>query len=753
MSINPPGLHDLTYEDLVRDLLNRVPAHTREWTDVRPGDPGRTLIELFAFLADAILYRANLIPERQRLVFLRLLGIQMRPATPARTLVTLHLDDPAQTSAVILQSLAKVSGPVDFETTSEVTVLPVTAEAYARRPLSDNENRVYGDMIHNLGTLYLGTDRASQARGYVTTPVFLGGAPEVDGFDLINDTVDKCLWLALLAPVAASAEEQPAHNEAVRQALGRSTGGGQQLISIGSLQAITMPEWNDEDIGPRAAIPHIWEITGLDRRGQVTYSALDQVVDTTAGLTRRGYERLVLPGPQFIGAPSNDVRQHINAGTGDMPPRLDDPDRAARLVAWLRLRPTIRLESLRLSWVGINAVEIDQRQTITARIVGTSDGGSDQQMNLPGAGVEPESLVIQVEEEGRGFVDWQRIDDINLAGRSSRVYVLDAEAGTIRFGDGVRGQVPGPGRRIRLAFMRAGGGSAGNLPPGSLTDIQARELDGRRATGLVVAQPLAVEGGIDAETLVEAERRIPLVLRHRQRAVTTADYRTIAAETPGLQVGRVELLPRFKPHQMRENVPGIVSVMVLPFKPPPGPGNPRPDRPFLETVYAHLDPRRPLGTELYVIGVDYVPLGLSVGVEIADGFDREDTLRNVRLALRQFLWPLQGGGPQGTGWPLGKTVEDRELELVAARVPGVQSLFGDRLNVFVRNATGDGWEMKQRATPTALINIPLERWQLPELISVVAVGDDSPPGDLRGVPNPFDEVGGVPIPIVPEVCY
>ncbi|MEZ4639658.1 MAG: hypothetical protein R2856_32645 [Caldilineaceae bacterium] len=47
---------------------------------VAPGDPGLTLIELFSWMADALLYRANLIPERQRLAFLRLLGMTMRPA-------------------------------------------------------------------------------------------------------------------------------------------------------------------------------------------------------------------------------------------------------------------------------------------------------------------------------------------------------------------------------------------------------------------------------------------------------------------------------------------------------------------------------------------------------------------------------------------------------------------------------------------------------------------------------------------------
>ena len=88
MPIPLPVLDDRTYDDLVGELLARIPAHTPEWTNPRLGDPGVTLVQLFAWLGDTLLYRANRIPERQRLAFLRLLGEQMRPALPARTLVT-----------------------------------------------------------------------------------------------------------------------------------------------------------------------------------------------------------------------------------------------------------------------------------------------------------------------------------------------------------------------------------------------------------------------------------------------------------------------------------------------------------------------------------------------------------------------------------------------------------------------------------------------------------------------------------------
>ena len=89
MPIKPPALDDRSYDDLVAELLARIPAHTPEWTHPRPGDPGRTLIDLFAWLGDTILYRANLIPERQRLAYLRLLGMPLKPAAAARGVVAL----------------------------------------------------------------------------------------------------------------------------------------------------------------------------------------------------------------------------------------------------------------------------------------------------------------------------------------------------------------------------------------------------------------------------------------------------------------------------------------------------------------------------------------------------------------------------------------------------------------------------------------------------------------------------------------
>src|SRR5690606_31978932 len=143
------------------------------------------------------------------------------------------------------------------------------------------------------------------------------------------------------------------------------------------------------------------------------------------------------------------------------------------------------------------------------------------------------------------------------------------------------GRIPDAGRRVRVARLRSGGGRAGNLAPGSLAKIEGlRGPDGRPVSAkLKVTQSLPTEGGEDAETLAQAERRIPSLFRDRDRAVTEEDYRRIAADTPGVRMGRVAVMPRFKPQQRRPDVPGVVTVMTLPAREGHAAPAPRPDRP------------------------------------------------------------------------------------------------------------------------------------------------------------------------------
>lgn len=733
MPIRPPALDDRSFEDLVADLVRRIPAHTPEWTTASEGDPGRTLIDLFAWLGDTILYRANLIPERQRLAFLRLLGAGMRPAVPATGLIQVAIGNPAVTAPVTLPLHSTIDKPVPFETLSEATIHAVEAKPYIKRMPSVAEDAKLRELLPDLGDLYGVT---GTPRGYVTTPVFAQpGAGEI--VDLATQCRDHCLWFALL-----SAKPDPAQVAAVREELGGGDSNRRRSINVGVAPAIAMPE-GFEDIGIRARIPHVWEIcTGRGEGDE--YLALDVLADGSMGLTRTGVVRLLLPGKDDIGAPTNDVLQYYRAGVGDRPPRIDDPLVAQRLVTWLRLRPALKgpLAGLRLSWAGANAVAIEQRRTSGRQTIGQGTGGSDLELSLGSASVEAASLIVDVEEE-EGMRSWRRVPDTAAARRDERVYTLDPEAGTIRFGDGVRGMVPALGRQIQVARMRAGGGFHGNLPQGTIKTIAAPP----GAPPVKVTQPLPTRGGSDAESLVEAERRIPQLIRNGARAVTAADYKEQALRTPGVAVARAEVLERFKPHQRRDHVPGVVSVMVLPQREGLNAPAPRADRPMLETVHAWLDERRPLATELYVVGPDYVPIGVSAAVELVDTSQREAVLDAVSQAIRLHLWALAPGGPDGGGWPLGRDVDDRLLETAIGRVAGVRAVAPVRL--FVRHGNERRWR-PVREDSTGRGHIRIQRWQLPELLMLAVAEGDAASPSLP--PRGFAGDGGLAVPVVPELC-
>ncbi|HZW73940.1 MAG TPA: baseplate J/gp47 family protein, partial [Caldimonas sp.] len=660
---------------------------------------------------------------------------------------------------------ATLSGAVPFETLGETTVLPVSAEVYIKRSLSDADASRMGGVIQGLTRIHR---ISGQAVPYQTSAIFDGGRAEPDGVDVFAQSTDRALWIALLAPPTAQPQDQPSVNDAACKALGGGDTGVPSLLSIGVVPALKLPDLFEEVNAP-TPVPVMWEITTQGRTPLDTdYLTLGPLPDSgsatstgepTNGLTRPGVLRLSLPDKKFIWAPSNDVGVNARAGVGDAPPRLDDASKAARLLAWLRLRPKPGedVSSLPLAWIGINAAQVDQRATLSGQVLGVSSGAADQVFQLPQGSVDPDTLAIQVEEVGVGYRDWSRVEDLaaisadaNVA-REARAYELDAEAGTLRFGDGVRGFVPERQMRIRLAKGRFGGGRAGNLAAGSLAQIAAKRVDQSDAPAMKVLQPLAMSGGDDAETIEIAQSRIPAMLRHRDRAVTVDDYRRLAAETPGVDVGRVEVLPRFKPRDRRPDVPGVVSVMALPAQAVSGPPNPRPDRPFIERVHAYLSARTPLSAELYVIGCEYVPLGLAVGVTIRDGYARDKVLFDVREALKTMLWPLAPGGLESQGWPLGRDVRERELDVDISRVAGVLEVNG--VSLFARSGSGADatWRLLPRNTPDGTQTLPLTDWQLPELLSVIVTDGDAPT-DLSALPNPFADGNAVAVPVVPEVC-
>jgi hypothetical protein len=80
MLLQLPKLDDRTYAELVAEARTLIPTYDLIWTDHNPSDPGITLIELFAWLTEMLIYRVDQIPDGHQLAFLRLLnGPDWRP--------------------------------------------------------------------------------------------------------------------------------------------------------------------------------------------------------------------------------------------------------------------------------------------------------------------------------------------------------------------------------------------------------------------------------------------------------------------------------------------------------------------------------------------------------------------------------------------------------------------------------------------------------------------------------------------------
>jgi predicted phage baseplate assembly protein len=123
-------LDDLTFEQIATELIRRIPAYTPEWTDNNDSDPGITLIQLFSWLAEMIIYRLNQVPEKNYYAFLQLLGVSLNLPTAAKAELTFTLSSPNLSAGVSIpggtpvQAAASAGGsPVIFET--DVTFLAV----------------------------------------------------------------------------------------------------------------------------------------------------------------------------------------------------------------------------------------------------------------------------------------------------------------------------------------------------------------------------------------------------------------------------------------------------------------------------------------------------------------------------------------------------------------------------------------------------------------------------------------------------
>ncbi|MGW1001997.1 putative baseplate assembly protein [Streptomyces sp. NPDC002520] len=333
-------------------------------------------------------------------------------------------------------------------------------------------------------------------------------------------------------------------------------------------------------------------------------------------------------------------------------------------------------------------VEAAHAETVVEEVLGLSEGVAGQGFRVARppvvAGEAP--FVVEV-AEGRGWVEWTRVDDFAHSTPYDRHITLDPNSGQVDFGPAVRepdgtlrlyGAVPPKGAPVRVRSYRTGGGRRGNVARGALRVLRSSlpfvaRVENRRPA----------LGGVDGETVENARVRGPMTLRTLHRAVVPHDYELLAREVAP-DAARVACVPAGPAEgEQPPEQSGGVRLLVVPAGGNDEQGRIRfqeliPPQDTLAMIASYLDERRPIGTRLVVEPPYYQ--GVTVVASVVPGRGvAADRLREAALAaLYGYFNPLSGG-PEGQGWPFGRPVHSGEVFAVLQRVPGVDLVEDVRL--------------------------------------------------------------------------
>lgn len=776
MPLTVPSLDDRRYQDLLDEALARIPVYTPEWTNFNKSDPGVTLIEVFAFMVENLLYRANYIPERNRLKFLSLLGIPLHPGGAARGLVTFQNERGPLQAVTLNKDLEVNAGSLPFRTEIGVDVLPIEAQLYTKRRLQ-NPSQAIKDYYKQLYSSYAGSSalNLSDPPLYETILFSPRGTQSVD----LTQTIDGSLWIALLGR-AADRPFDDAKKAEIREALAG------RILSLGFVPQLSEPNKTLPPGGyaePQTENLLLYYMPRMENNATLPTDAADRVARYEKLEPLKSDNVLLTPGIVQLMLPTEDQLQlwknldPLETGVGDFPPSLEDTALNERLITWVRVKAEAKAQA-RFQWVGINATFAAQRAHVPNELLPGGTGQPDQSVFLSHRPVIADSVVITITPNSTNIPEvWQRIDDMLSAGPEvpapdprdhpgtpirtdlpSRVFTVNAESGEIRFGDGTRGARPPFDSTIRATYDYSEG-AEGNVGIGAVNNSPALPA------GIRVSNPVPTWGGAEPETVADGEKQITRFLQHRDRLVNADDFETIVRRTPGVDVGRVEVLPAFHPDLgLTEpgGAPGAVTLMLIPRYDPVNPNAPMPDRLFMDAVCSYIDSRRLVTTEVFLRPPSYRNVWVSVGISPVARLSLAQVIADVKAAITTFLAPLTVPAPVSTrppmavpgqpltgsettvlyasgtdmndGWALGKPVLKLELMAVVSRVPGVL-LVRDLLLIDENGAPQE--------------TIAMTGLDLPRLMGIaVSAGDPQ----LIGQPVTTTTDAFVPLPIVPEEC-
>ncbi|MEA2371768.1 MAG: hypothetical protein QOH12_2162 [Solirubrobacteraceae bacterium] len=589
-----PQLAEPTRQAVRGEVAGRIAAYTPEWTNRRPDDAGVALVRAYGTLAEAVNVRLNLAPRKLALEHLDIAGVRALEAQPAQAVLAIGVGPRAPAPVDVPAGSAFVGPgagvPMVIETLRDCQAVPGTLATVAA--LADSW--IIGDRPDDLGGL---------------AP--FGPRPHVPAE----------LWLGIDSPVAPA---------------------GLLSIAVQLVATPTTAAFSADATTPPGAQPTLrWEALT-----SAAASELPVDHDDTNGLTQDGVLALRVD-PTSTWDPRT------------LPSRPGDPPRY-----WLRARlitndyPAGR-RLARITLNGVTAIAARSiRGDVLDQVARPASGRSTYRLSqVP---VVPGSLLIDVADASAdvfGAQDptslemvWSEVDDLANAGPEDRVFVLDAAAGIVTFGDGVEGRaVPDGYRNVIARVYAAGGGTSGLPAPGDLLPAQ------RTSPNLTGATVLTITGGADAETAGELVQRGPTEISSRGRAVAPGDYATLALGARGVDVARAHCLPGRDPRSTGAVAPGLVGIVVVPrTRGASGPPEPTPS--VLRSVADHLAREVGIvGAEVVAVAPRYRQIAVQAVLVARAGSDLAGAGSAARDVIDHWLDPLDGF--DGTGWPFGGAVQ------------------------------------------------------------------------------------------------
>jgi predicted phage baseplate assembly protein len=567
---------DRPFEELFRELRDRVPRYNPRWTNFNESDPGITLMQLFAWLAEMTLHRMSDVPRKNYMKFAELLGLELGAPQPA-TVRLVFSPKPSERPQVIAErkrfSARGESGIVTFETTQTLDVIGAV---------------LAGMFVYADGTI---------AR--IDSPAL----PEAAPFWPLgrNPVVGDALYLAF-KPNPNNPQPFPQKMRFLALRPEAETSGKPQRIGL-----------QDADLVPPVDL--VWEYRPKAARD--TWERLNVYRDESVALTRDGY--IDVEGPQ-------QIEPAILASLG---PQLPAPH------YWLRVRldanSYLQGRAPHLEFLLPNAVDAVNLTTETGTTLGASNGRGEQSFSFPKRPVDPASLQITITGNGGGVeIDWKPVDDFFASKAGDKHYTLNATAGSIAFGDGAMGLIPPAGSVIAAPVWRYGGGSAANAVQAGAVKTMVDQIVGVDK----VINPRAAAGGSEEQSLDDFIKTAPATLRAEKGAVTASDFESHARSIGG--VAKVKAVGGRHPDFPDVVVPGAVTVFVVANtdRMPP-----LPSAELIRSVCRLLDAKRLITTEVYVAAPAFLEVRIEARLLVAPQASFDQVAQDARARLDAFLSP------------------------------------------------------------------------------------------------------------------